>query len=199
MLVDLAGNENLQQSAATEATAAEANSINLSLIQFQTVLRDLAGGKKPTFSGSKLTELMKSAFRKKPKVLMLAHISLDPQYYFQTKVTLNFAQEAKALELGAKPRSANAHLAQKNAPKINHQSQAAAGRSTEEARSLAGASRGIAAGTQRVAGNPVAGTQNTQHPNTARGNAPPDIDPFAPYGGARRKIPQGPKPRGGKK
>lgn len=194
MLVDLAGNENLEQSGAKGDQALEAKAINLSIIQLQQVLRDLAAGKSSTFRGSKLTLMLKAAYQanKKPKMLMLAHISLDPKYYSQTKATLQFAHEVMAGDQRTKP--ANVNPTQADALNSNHPPQAASGRPTVETRPSAETRRGIPTGRQRAGNNPIAGAQNVQPPSTG-----PVIDPLAPHGGARGKVPQTTNTRGGRK
>ncbi|KAK1294530.1 Kinesin-4 [Acorus calamus] len=100
-LVDLAGSERVDKSEVTGDRLKEAQHINKSLSCLGDVISAL--GQKSShipYRNSKLTQLLQDSLGGKAKVLMLAHVSPEADFYGETISTLKFAQRVSSVELG---------------------------------------------------------------------------------------------------
>ncbi|XP_039128906.1 kinesin-like protein KIN-14A [Dioscorea cayenensis subsp. rotundata] len=101
-LVDLAGSERVDKSEVTGDRLKEAQHINRSLSCLGDVIAALAQKNSHIpYRNSKLTQLLQNSLGGHAKVLMLAHVSPEADYYGETVSTLKFAQRVSTVQLGA--------------------------------------------------------------------------------------------------
>jgi hypothetical protein len=107
VLIDLAGSERLKKSQAEGQAFKEATYINKSLLALGDVISALKA-KQPfiPFRNSKLTYLLSDVLGGQGKVLLFAQISPSVSDAQESACTLQFAQKARSVQLGAKQKQA---------------------------------------------------------------------------------------------